>query len=247
MQHVVRHAATLCANRRALSSSPAKAVTGKEMSCARAIHAQKTRGGGAQVLLSRSIARRSRPAWWRPSCSATRKALFTGAAARTRGQVEHAHGGTLFLDEIGDMPVDLQGHLLRFLQEGQIVRVGGRENDQRRRACGVGHQRTAAPGDGRRPLSRRFILSAQCVDAATATHCANGPKTSNCSRAIFYVRPPRIFAGEVVDFTPEAMEILRHYHWPGNVRDGFDVNDPSHRGNRQFAGGYRHRPGGAGH
>ena len=55
------------------------------------------------------------------------KGAFTGAAARTKGQIEHANGGTLFLDEIGDMPVDLQGHLLRFLQEGQIVRVGGRE------------------------------------------------------------------------------------------------------------------------
>ena len=55
------------------------------------------------------------------------KGAFTGAATRTKGQIEHAHGGTLFLDEIGDMPVDLQGHLLRFLQEGQIVRVGGRE------------------------------------------------------------------------------------------------------------------------
>ena len=55
------------------------------------------------------------------------KGAFTGAAARTKGQIEHAHGGTLFLDEIGDMPIDLQGHLLRFLQEGQIVRVGGRE------------------------------------------------------------------------------------------------------------------------
>ena len=56
------------------------------------------------------------------------KGAFTGATARTKGQVEHANGGTLFLDEIGDMPIELQGYLLRFLQEGQIVRVGGRES-----------------------------------------------------------------------------------------------------------------------
>ncbi len=55
------------------------------------------------------------------------KGAFTGAMARTKGQVEHANGGTLFLDEIGDMPLELQGYLLRFLQEGQIMRVGGRD------------------------------------------------------------------------------------------------------------------------
>ncbi len=55
------------------------------------------------------------------------KGAFTGATTRKMGQIQHAHGGTLFLDEIGDMPLDLQGHLLRFLQEGEIVPVGGRE------------------------------------------------------------------------------------------------------------------------
>jgi transcriptional regulator with PAS, ATPase and Fis domain len=55
------------------------------------------------------------------------KGAFTGATSTAKGQIEHARGGTLFLDEIGDMPVDLQGHLLRFLPDGQIVRVGGRE------------------------------------------------------------------------------------------------------------------------
>src|SRR5919106_95119 len=50
---------------------------------------------------------------------------FTGAVTRKIGRIEAAHGGVLFLDEIGDLPLELQGHLLRFLQERTIDRIGG--------------------------------------------------------------------------------------------------------------------------
>ena len=53
------------------------------------------------------------------------KGSFTGATAQKKGKVEVADGGTLFLDEIGDMPLDLQAKMLRFLQERVIERVGG--------------------------------------------------------------------------------------------------------------------------
>ena len=55
------------------------------------------------------------------------KGAFTGAARQTLGKIETANKGTLFLDEIGDLPLALQGKLLRFLQERVIERVGGRE------------------------------------------------------------------------------------------------------------------------
>src|SRR5690606_32711146 len=54
------------------------------------------------------------------------KGAFTGANKATVGKVETANEGTLFLDEIGDMPLNLQSKLLRFLQERVIERVGGR-------------------------------------------------------------------------------------------------------------------------
>ena len=54
------------------------------------------------------------------------KGAFTGAAKTTPGKIEVAHGGTLMLDEIGDLPLALQGKLLRFLQERTIERIGGR-------------------------------------------------------------------------------------------------------------------------
>jgi len=53
------------------------------------------------------------------------KGAFTGASSQKKGKVEIADGGTLFLDEIGDMPIELQSKMLRFLQERVIERVGG--------------------------------------------------------------------------------------------------------------------------
>jgi two-component system response regulator HydG len=52
---------------------------------------------------------------------------FTGADRLRKGRFEYANGGTLFLDEIGDMPLPLQAKLLRVLEDGQVVRVGGNE------------------------------------------------------------------------------------------------------------------------
>ena len=54
------------------------------------------------------------------------KGAFTGAAVRSVGRFEQADGGTLFLDEIGDMPMEAQTRLLRVLQEGEYMTVGGR-------------------------------------------------------------------------------------------------------------------------
>src|SRR3546814_2075068 len=54
------------------------------------------------------------------------KGAFTGATMRSSGRFEQAAGGTLFLDEIGDMPLEAQTRLLRVLQEGEYITVGGR-------------------------------------------------------------------------------------------------------------------------
>ncbi len=97
--------------------------TGKEL-VARFIHEQSKRGRSKMVSVN---------------CGAIQDTLllselfghergaFTGATAQKQGLVELANGGTLFLDEIGEMGIDAQAKLLRFLQEGEFRRVGGQE------------------------------------------------------------------------------------------------------------------------
>ena len=56
------------------------------------------------------------------------KGSFTGAVQSRIGRIHAAHGGTLFLDEIGDMPLSLQSKILRFLEQGEVQRIGGADN-----------------------------------------------------------------------------------------------------------------------
>ena len=58
------------------------------------------------------------------------KGAFTGATASKKGLIEEAHKGTLFLDEIGDMPLELQGKLLRFLEDHKVRRIGARQEKE---------------------------------------------------------------------------------------------------------------------
>ena len=188
--------------------------TGKEMA-ARAIHKNSRRHAGPFVAVNCAAIPSGLVA---SELFGYEKGAFTGAAARTRGQVEHAHGGTLFLDEIGDMPVDLQGHLLRFLQEGQIVRVGGREtiNVDVRVVSATNVRLHQAMGDGRFREDLYYRLN---VLTLRLPPLRERPEDVELLARHFLRQAAAHFCREVVDFTPEAMEVLRHYHWPGNVRE----------------------------
>lgn len=95
--------------------------TGKEL-IARDIHQKSQRASGAFVavncgsLISGVV---------QSELFGHEKGAFTGAVNRHKGKISQAHGGTLFLDEVGDLPLDQQVNLLRFLQEGTFDAVGG--------------------------------------------------------------------------------------------------------------------------
>jgi two-component system NtrC family response regulator len=96
--------------------------TGKEV-VARAVHRRSPRREGPFVAINCGAIPEN---LLESELFGHEKGSFTGAHAQRMGRFELASGGTLFLDEIGEMPLALQVKLLRFLQEHQIERVGGR-------------------------------------------------------------------------------------------------------------------------
>ncbi|MBB5459126.1 sigma-54 dependent transcriptional regulator [Paraburkholderia sp. Cpub6] len=146
------------------------------------------------------------------------RGAFTGANQRKIGRVEAADGGTLFLDEIGDLPLESQASLLRFLQEGKIERLGGRESipvDVRIiSATHVDLDGAMREGQFRADLFHRLCvlrvdeppLRARGRDIEIlAYHMLHKFKTDN--------------ARKIRGFTPSAIEALYNYNWPGNVRE----------------------------
>jgi two-component system NtrC family response regulator len=147
-----------------------------------------------------------------------RKGSFTGADEHRVGLFEVANGGTLFLDEIGELPKAMQAKLLRFLESGEIRRVGENESFtcDVRVVCATHRKldQMVAEGDFREDLWFRINtfeihvppLRDRIEDIPVlARHMA---RRFNAS-----VRPD----DEV--FTPEAMEALSEHSWPGNVRE----------------------------
>lgn len=141
------------------------------------------------------------------------KGAFTGAAQSRIGRIHAAHGGTLFLDEIGDMPVSLQGKLLRFLEQGEVQRLGGNDNlkvDVRVvAATNANLKKLIGQQQFRDDLYYRLAvfpihlppLRDRMIDLADLAHA--------------FVA--RFLPGGTLSF--EALEILAKHDWPGNVRE----------------------------
>lgn len=192
--------------------------TGKEL-LARAIHDGSSRAAGPFVAVNCAAIPSGLVA---SELFGHEKGAFTGAAARTSGQIEHASGGTLFLDEIGDMPIELQGHLLRFLQEGQIRRVGGRDMiklDVRIvSATNVRLVQAIADGRFREDLFYRLNVLALPVPPLRDRR-QDIPQLAHHFLRI----AARDFNRPVNGFSIDAMAALVRHRWPGNVRELMSV------------------------
>jgi transcriptional regulator with GAF, ATPase, and Fis domain len=142
------------------------------------------------------------------------KGSFTGAYRDKPGKLEMANGGTLFLDEVGEMSLRMQALLLRFLENGEIQRVGGSERlrvvDARIVAATNRNlaERVAA-GEFREDLLYRLrVIHIQVPPLRDRRLDIRPLLEFFASRRL---RP--------VQFTEPAMEILHRYRWPGNVRE----------------------------
>ncbi|MBI2877338.1 MAG: PEP-CTERM-box response regulator transcription factor [Candidatus Tectomicrobia bacterium] len=146
------------------------------------------------------------------------KGAFTGAHIQRRGQIERAQEGTLFLDEVGDLPLPLQVKLLRFLQEHQLERVGGREPiaiDVRvLAATHLDLKQAMAEGRFREDLYYRLGV----VTMALPSLRERGEDILLLAQALLqcYVAESQ---RKITGFTPRAMAALQAYRWPGNVRE----------------------------
>ncbi|WP_080430604.1 sigma-54-dependent transcriptional regulator [Burkholderia ubonensis] len=146
------------------------------------------------------------------------RGAFTGANQRKIGRIESAHGGTLFLDEIGDMPLESQASMLRFLQERRIERLGGRESipvDVRiLSATHVDLEKAIADGRFREDLFYRLCVLR--IDEPPLR--ARGKDIELLARHML-----QTFRGDgatkIRGFTPCAIEAMYRYEWPGNVRE----------------------------
>ncbi|MEW6410254.1 MAG: sigma-54 dependent transcriptional regulator [Nitrospirota bacterium] len=146
------------------------------------------------------------------------KGAFTGAVRSKEGLFETANRGTLFLDEIGEMPPSLQVKLLRVLQDGQILRVGGRKPftvDVRIiSATNKNLKKEVEAGNFREDLFYRINI-----------FTINLPTLRERKEDIplllhyFVLKYNQKFSKSVETVSPTLMKFLLNYHWPGNVRE----------------------------
>ncbi len=148
------------------------------------------------------------------------KGSFTGAIAQRKGRFEDASGGTLFLDEIGDMPFDMQVKLLRVLEEKQIERIGGSKTiDVDTRIISATHQNIdTAIAENRFREDLFYRLSVFPIDIPPLNK-----RREDIAPLIRHFLKEIEIANNIqcdsINFTAEAMDMLKKYDWPGNARE----------------------------
>ncbi len=145
------------------------------------------------------------------------KGAFTGAHIQRSGKIELANGGTLFLDEIGELPLQLQVKLLRFLQDFKIERVGGRETlDMDVRIIAATNKdlkKMIAEGRFREDLYYRLAV----IELSLPPLRERGEDIVLLAKA--FVQKFSLQGSKPKTFSEDAVNALYAYNWPGNVRE----------------------------
>ena len=188
--------------------------TGKEL-VARAIHhASARRNGPFHVINCGAIPE----ALLESELFGHEKGSFTGAHAQRTGRIELAEGGTLVLDEIGDFPLALQVKLLRFLQQHEMERVGGRHTlkvDARvLAATNKDLQLAMREGLFREDLYFRLAV----VNITLPPLRERGDDMLLLANALLQ-RYAAAQPKKVMGFSRQALAVMQSYAWPGNIRE----------------------------
>ncbi len=146
------------------------------------------------------------------------KGALAGANASRAGLIEAADGGTLFLDEIGELPMEAQARLLRFIQEGEIRRIGAADSRKvdARLICATHRdlRRLADEGEFRQDLFHRINVLRLRLPPLRE----RGGDIPELAEFLLRQRAAALGRG-ARRFTPDAMRAIRAYAWPGNVRE----------------------------
>src|SRR5215510_3652389 len=146
------------------------------------------------------------------------KGAFTGADRRRIGKFEQCSGGTLFLDEIGDMPLATQAKILRVLQDQSFERVGGNETVRTdvRLIAATNRDLKAWSEQGKFRADLYFRLSVFTIPLPALRE-----RGDDLPMLIqhYLRRFSRELGREIRESTPEALELLCRYPWPGNIRE----------------------------
>ena len=186
--------------------------TGKEL-VARRLHVQSRRADSPFVAVN---AKAFAAGVLESELFGHEKGAFTGADSVRQGCFERADGGTLFLDEIGEIDLAFQAKLLRVLQEGEVLRVGGHEPTRVNVRCVAATNRDlrAAIAEGRFREDLFYRLEVIPIRLPPLR-----------DRAADIVPLARHFLarleadGRARVFSPEAIALLESHPWPGNVRE----------------------------
>lgn len=141
------------------------------------------------------------------------KGAFTGAVQSRIGRIHAAHTGTLFLDEIGDMPQTLQGKILRFLEQGEVQKLGGNDNVK------VDVRVIAATNADLKKLiaERQFREDLYYRLAVFPIHMAPLRERMDDVEELALSLVARFRPGATL--SREAVQVLAQHSWPGNVRE----------------------------
>lgn len=180
--------------------------TGKEL-LARHVHEHSSQSGKFVPVNCAALS----PALFESALFGHKKGAFTGASADFAGHARAARGGTLFLDEVGELPLEVQAKLLRFLESGEIATVGSSEpgSVQLRVVAATNRDLESAVEDGefRRDLYARL---AQWV--VRIPPLKDRPEDT-------LLLAVRTLAGAGTNLDPDAAEALALHQWPYNVRE----------------------------
>ena len=188
--------------------------TGKEL-VARALHASSGRSHRPLITLNCAALNES---LLESELFGHEKGAFTGADKRREGRFVEADGGTLFLDEIGDISPLMQVRLLRAIQEREVQRVGSNQtlSVDVRLITATHRQLAEEVSAGRFRQDLYYRLNVVTIDMPPLRQRREDiPPLAR----YFLQRYAERNRKTVLGFTPQAMDMLIHYEWPGNIRE----------------------------